>query len=172
MRRIKVCKEIINGEIITTTEDLGLTSSPTSCTMSVPAYDPTSESGTMSIPCEYDCNNLDGYSETFSNQKRSIRSQEKDGNPIDWNNILLQIREKYYNNTKLEFEVKNSNADAFKVTIVNINGKIEKEQVFEISSKFESLYQIDLSNFKTGTYVYRVEVNGLFIKSNKFIIIR
>ena len=61
---------------------------------------------------------------------------------------------------------------SFTVTIADLNGSVLERQSFEINSMLEASYMIDISKYKTGTYIYRIDVNGRFFKSDKFIIVK
>lgn len=175
VRLFEVCKEYVSDNVPPfklTVTDLGLTNSPTSCTASVKSdivYDFNGQ-GTITVPCEYDCNDIDGYSKTFN--KQSIKRESKP--EVEFNKsekVLLQIHDEIKNN-RLELTVKNSMFEDFTVTIADINGIVIDEKIFEINSQYESNYYIDLSKYKNGTYLYRIDTQGIYVKSNKFIILK
>lgn len=169
IRLVEVCKVYEEGSntITTTITDLGLISEGSSCTATKEhLFSNFDGSGEISVPCEYDCNDLDSYQESF----KSIGSNNV--TISDRSNLLkIQMYEQIYRD-QIELNIKDSDQLKLTVTLSDLNGFVIARSNYQIMGKQQQSFNLDISQLKSGTYIYRIDVNGAYFKSNKFNIVR
>lgn len=165
LRRMEVC---VNEDGSKTISDLGIISDVSSC-----------ENSTYTLPeapytvlnCNFTCDMLDDIN-VVSRPKSTIQE-------IEDYKVLLEVEG---NALTAEINVSNnqgifrtlidqSNGSEVKITIYDINGNMKKEISSQVNSGINS-YDVDISSYISGTYLYSVVVDGHKMTSGTFYIVK
>jgi hypothetical protein len=167
LRRMEVCKDSTSGAIRIT--DLGSFDNSFACDSlfynTTDFLEPPS-----SIPCYYTCDMLENWQTTFL--KQAIMKPEEyinDFNPQE-NELMLEVN---INQTKdnIYINIQNASVNDFKVVVANLDGQV----ISEINSTImngEGQIVINTSQYISGAYIINLVVEGIQVKSDKFIIAR
>lgn len=116
------------------------------------------------IPCIPACDwnaNLYGYYEIIAPEKRIAESQKQ-----DFQNIIGVKVENYV--YYLDFKVRINEPNFIKIKSFDLLGnEISSKEFF--CSQYENLLSLDIQNYKIGTYLFSIELDGIIIKSGKFL---
>jgi len=172
-----------NMEIQATIDTLGGVSGGDNCTGQTqevynplgfgnPIYNPNgtvSYNTTMTLPCQDRCNWLYSLSDSGYYGKQAIQYdiESKEHHGLDEINIKIKIYEDY-----LDFNIESDIAsDDLNISISSLQGFNLVSNKFRLQ-KGENQYQIQTQKLITGIYFISLQVNGLLLKTEKFILIR
>lgn len=163
VREVTVCKDTSGNYTLSTTS---ATSYP-SC------HDATQSYPNTWTPCSYTCNFLNStvtLKQSYSNQKEESeikKFKEEMRNP---NNTYVKIQVNN-NNEILNVNIEETNGKNISIKLFDMTGR----QINELSEPLKStnnIFNLNLSNLISGSYLYSIEIDGKLAKSDNIIITR
>jgi|GEM_PF-2124647 len=163
-RQLRVCRL---GENQVEVTDLGALTPPVDCSST--SYTQEVPPGTT-LSCTYTCDMLENIDEIYYG-KVSIELEEINEmiNEINDDNNLNAKLNVSYTNDLLRVLIDESNAAEISIGIYSLNGDLITTLNSDINNGLNT-YDIDISEFNTGAYLYAIVLDGIRFKSGKFII--
>ena len=166
MRKFEVCRWKEGGEEKVSITDLGMMGTADDCTTII--TDDMFPGAGIPRPCEYTCDLLAEISSTITTFKQSI---ESDDDFIDPDAMFVELNVVQFGES-LNISVNNTNADKMRVFIIDMNGKVLLDADYELGGGSDLQFSLDMSELITGSYIYSIEVDGKFLKSDNVLIVK
>jgi len=167
-KRVRVCRNFDGTVTIT---DLGIVSSVADSCANVDfeiTYDDPEQENDL-IPCYYSC---DFFEQTTFSSKVSVAKIENENSGLfdrDEKDMLIKYNVDI-SNTLFNLLIDKTKGNNIEIIISDISGTVVETNQFGLNQNEQNDILIDLSNYKSGAYVYSITLDGIKIQTDKFII--